>query len=145
MEPVNELDIDGFRWEIKDTQARQDISKIKSDNEVKYLGEIDLILRPGYTASVAKLQNLVQMGRLIVGSIQIQALRGEGLGEAKVLEIAESPLAPEANFEFVFVDTFKNTSFRASIDYKKVVRIVSTEKLLQGNNILVGFIAFFRK
>ena len=30
MEPVNELDIDGYRWEIKDTQAREDISKLKS-------------------------------------------------------------------------------------------------------------------
>lgn len=29
MEPANELDIDGYRWEIKDAQARQDIAELK--------------------------------------------------------------------------------------------------------------------
>ena len=35
MEPVNELDIDGYRWEIKDTQARQDVASLRTDSAEK--------------------------------------------------------------------------------------------------------------
>lgn len=35
MEPVNELDIDGYRWEIKDTQARQGIASLRTDSDKK--------------------------------------------------------------------------------------------------------------
>lgn len=35
MEPVNELDIDGYRWEIKDAQARQDIAFLRTDSAEK--------------------------------------------------------------------------------------------------------------
>ena len=35
MEPVNELDIDGYRWEIKDLQARQGIASLRTDSDKK--------------------------------------------------------------------------------------------------------------
>lgn len=41
MEPVNELDIDGYKWEIKDAQARRDIAVLRtsSDEKIKNLND----------------------------------------------------------------------------------------------------------
>lgn len=36
MEIVSELDIDGYRWEIKDSQARKDITYLRTDSDEKY-------------------------------------------------------------------------------------------------------------
>lgn len=35
MEPVNELDIDGYRWEMQDVEARNRIAKLETKTNVK--------------------------------------------------------------------------------------------------------------
>lgn len=143
MEPVNELDIDGYRWEIKDIQAREDISKLKSDNRIINIGQIDLILKPGYTAAYAQLQHVMKMGKMITGIVHILGLAGEGIGEKKVITVASVPFSPQELFEFVAVDTWRNNSFRMSFDVDKSVHIVSTEKMVSGNTDIIGsFVCF---
>mgnify|MGYP003421478679 FL=1 len=44
MEIVNKLDIDGNRWEIEDSQARQEISVLKTNSDEKFK-EIDTKLK----------------------------------------------------------------------------------------------------
>ena len=143
MEPVNELDIDGYRWEIKDIQARQDISQIKSDTKVINIGQIDLVLKPGYTASYAKLQHVMKMGKLIFGSIHFINLAGPGIGENKPLVISNFPFKIQELSELVMVDSFKNISYRASVSVAEEVNFISTANLQQNNSDIIGsFICF---
>ena len=143
MEIVNTLDIDGTQWEIQDPQAREDISKLKSDNRIINIGEIDLILKPGYTAHAAKLQHVMKMGKLIIGTIHFIGLVGEGVGESKSLLVASLPFSPQELFELVAVDTWRNNSFRISGDVNKNIYLMSTEKMISGNSDIIGsFVCF---
>lgn len=138
MEIVNTLDIDGYRWEITDSQARKDISGLKTDVKIVSVGMMDLTLKPGYTASFAKLQRVVQMGKLMMGVIHIIGLKGPDIGKVKSLEVAEFPFAPLELFEVAAVDTWQNNSFRVSVDTARTVYIMSTEKLLPGVSDIIG-------
>ena len=143
MEPVNELDIDGYRWEIKDIQAREDILKLKSNTEVINIGQIDLVLKPGYTAYYAKLQHVMKMGKLIFGSIHFINLAGPGIGENKPLVVSNFPFKIKELTELIMVDTYRNFSYRASIGTAGEVNLISTVNLQQNNYDIIGsFICF---
>lgn len=143
MEIVNELDIDGYRWEIRDRQAREDILKLKSDTGVIDIGEIDLVLKPGYTAYYAKLQHVMKMGKLISGSIHFINLEGPGIGENKPLLVAEFPFKVKGLFELVMADTWRNFAYRASVSTAKEVTLISSVNLKQNDADIKGsFICF---
>lgn len=89
MEPVNELDIDGYRWEIKDTQARQDIAKLKVDsdkkieelnanldllkNEIYEQKKVNVILYDEFDIKNDNIQNrLFLLGDILIGSLYLR-------------------------------------------------------------------------
>lgn len=138
MDPVKELDIDGFRWEITDPQARQEISALKSDTKIVYVGEMELTLKPGYTAYYAKLQHVIKVGKLIMGSIHFIGLAGEGIGEPRSVMVAELPFSPLELFEVVAVETNRNYAFRVSGSADRNVYIISTGNLIPGSSDVIG-------
>lgn len=89
MEPVNELDIDGYRWEIKDTQARQDITDLRtsSDGKIEELSnnlnllknaiyepkKVNVILYDEFDIKVDNIQNnLYLLGSILFGSLYLR-------------------------------------------------------------------------
>lgn len=145
MENVNTLDIDGTQWEMMDAQARQDIATLKSSQEIILYARVELSLRPGYTASDAKLLSVSRMGKLIFGAIRITNLAGEGVGNDRVLDIADMPFTPATYYECVAVDMKANTSYRMQIFGDGRITIVSTGKLKNGDSELTAPFIIFEK
>lgn len=145
MEPVNELDIDGYRWEIKDLQARQDISALKSNQEQIVLGNLNIPLEQGFTADSAKLVNVCRQGKMVFGTIHFVNLAGEKIGTRNIISIAKIPLDPLRYSECVAVDMFTNNAYRIQIFPSKTITIISTENLKNGDSELSANFIFFEK
>ena len=89
METVNELDIDGYRWEMTDLQARQDIADLRtsSDKKIEELNnnlnllknviyeqkKVNLILYNEFDIKVDNVQNyLYLLGDILFGSLYLR-------------------------------------------------------------------------
>ena len=145
MEIVNTLDIDGTQWEITDNQARQDIAILKSNQENVLLGRVEMSLKPGFTATDAKLLGVYKMGKLVFGTIRITSLAGEWGEITNVIDIAEFPYKPTSYIECVAVDMDENNAYRMQIFPDKHVTIASPGKLKNGVNDLTANFIFFEE
>lgn len=142
MEIVNELDIDGYRWGMTDIQARQDIAGLKTETEKSYLGSVDLTLKPGFTATSAKLLYTQKIGKLVFGSFVIIGLAGDKIGSNESVVFAEVPIKPLHSIQFLFMDPNSNYSYAGFLSANKNLSMVSTSKIISGVNSFIGLVVF---
>ena len=145
MEIVSELDIDGYRWEIADKQARQDVANLKLSSEVKIYGDVGLILKPGYTAKGAKLGYTKKFGKLVIATLMIEDLRGEGLGTDANIQFAELPFKPYGGIDFTVTEVFQNTTFKIWGGDSGELNLVSTERFPIENCTISGLMVCIEK
>lgn len=143
MEQVNELDIDGYRWEIKDTQARQDIAKLKVNNEYSFEEGRELILSQGYTADYAKISNINRQGILLTAFIRIINLRGEGMNSDNLISFATIPMKFMHSSPMTIFDLVSGRPFLLTCSLDGSLSIFSSSAIKQGNNHLIFNIVSF--
>ena len=145
MEIVNTLDIDGTQWEMQDAKARQDIANLKLTSEIKIYGNIDLTLKPGYTAKGAKLGYTKKFGKLVIATLMIEDLRGEGLGTYANIPFAELPFKPRGGIDFTVTEVFQNTTFKVWGGDSGELILVSTERFPVENCTISGLMVYIEK
>lgn len=146
MEPVNELDIDGYRWEITDAQARQDIAQLKLNNEYTFEAGREIILGQGYTADYSQMTHINRLGILITASVRISNLRGEGMNSDNLISFATLPMKFLHSSAVVVFDTVSGKSFFAEYSLDGSLTIYNSRAIAQGNNhICFNIMSFERK
>ena len=145
MESANELDIDGYRWEIKDMQARQDIANLKLNDEYSFENGREIILSEGYTADYSQITNINRLGNFITAAIRIVNLRGAGMNEDNLISFATLPIKLIHSSPVVIFDTVSGKSFYSSYSFDGALSIFGSRTIEQGNNNLVFNIVSFEK
>lgn len=74
------VDIKGVQWELKDEVARSEIATMKQLLEIETISDVPIILKNGYTATMASIQNIQKYGRLYKGLLYIDNLNGSVVG-----------------------------------------------------------------
>lgn len=145
MEPVNELDIDGYRWEIRDIQARQDIGKLKVNGEYSFEQGREIILSQGYAADYAQITNINRQGILLTAFIRIINLRGEGMNSNNLLSFATMPIKFIHSSPTVIFDLVSGRPFLLTYSFEGSLSIYDSSAIEQGNNNLIFNITSFEK
>lgn len=145
MEPVNELDIAGYRWEIKDTQARQDIAYLKTGLNYSYEKGRDIILKEGFESDFAKVTNINRQGALITAFVRITNLRGEGMNLPNLIDFANIQLEFMHSSPIIVNDIVSGKSFLATYSYDGSLSFYSIKGIEQGFNDICFNITSFEK
>lgn len=145
MEIVNTLDIDGTQWQIQDTQARQDITGLKTEFKTSYTVSIPLTLKPGITAAQAEVRNIQKMGKLVFCNITLKNLDGESFTANANTDIAAFPFAVLGYFEFLLYDTSNKKTLRCRIKDNNTLNIITDRDFVTGFSFITGQLAFIEK
>lgn len=145
MEIVNKLDIDGYRWEIMDAQARKDIVELKSSNEYSFETGREIILSQGFSADYAQITNINRLGKLIVAVVRIINLRGEGMDSDNLINFANMQIKLIHSSPIVIFDTVSGKPFFSQYDFNGYLTIYSSRAIEQGNNYLCFNLVSFEK
>lgn len=145
MEIVNTLDIDGYRWDMTDKQARQDIADLKTNFKTSYTKKISLDLKPGITADFALVSNVQKMGKLVFCNMTLKGLSGESFTANANTDIAEFPFKVLGYFEFLLYDTANKRVLRCRIKDDNTLNIITDMDFNQGYSFIVGQLSFIEK
>ena len=143
METADILDIDGTQWEIRDNQARQDIAKLKVNNEYSFEEGRALIFSQGYTADYAQISNINRQGILLTAFIRIINLRGEGMNSDNLTSFATIPMKFMHSSPMTIFDLVSGRPFLLTYSYDGSLSIFNSSAIKQGNNHLIFNIVSF--
>lgn len=142
MADVKIIDIDGERWNIKDEPLTARVTNLELATSTKSLQDIELNLRPGYTASEKKFINHYSAGKIHFITIQLSNLAGNNIGSSSSALIGSLNVSPRKETTFLLYDYKSRCILRCYITREGVISIGESEGVNPGNNGIFGELIF---
>ena len=136
MADVSIIDIGGTQWNVKDKEARNDIETIKQLLTVEPLPGINITLNNGYSASISQIWDIQKYGKLYMGLISINDLRGNNIGTNETAVFGKINVSMKANTYAMGIDFSTSVPIRISINKIGQLSIMESIGVRNGNNRL---------
>lgn len=130
------IDIGGTQWNVKDSQARNDIEAIKQLFTVKTIEKIDLTLNNGYSAVTPEIRDIQKYGKLYMGLLFIDNLSGESIGTNDIANISRINMSLQQTTYAIGIEYFSSKPVRVAIDRTGIITFLETAGVTDGNNRL---------
>ena len=142
MEVVNTLDIDGTQWEIQDVEARNRIAELEKSLVTQSLGDINIKLKPGYTAVDTNMTFHYKSGKIHFMIVKLSSISGPNVGTTISTEIGSINIFPKKRTSFILYDYINSAVIRCSIDEVGTISLQESKGVKQGDNVCVGELIF---
>ena len=142
MEVVNTLDIDGTQWELRDVEARNRIAELEQNVVAQDLGDLEINLNPGYTATRHSLVHHYKIGKIHFANIELENISGESIGTWGTANIGSVNLVPKKETSFLLFDYRYAKILRCYIGRDGSIRIGESNDVVQGDNVCYGELIF---
>ena len=130
------IDIGGVQWDVKDKQARNDIETIKQLFTVESLPGIDITLNNGYSASISQIWDIQKYGKLYMGLISINDLRGNNIGTNETAIFGKINISMKSNVYAMGIDFSTSVPIRISLNKNGQLSVLESVGVRNGNNRL---------
>lgn len=142
MADVKTVDIDGSQWNMKDQVARDKITELENELNVKDLGDIAIKMEPGYTASEANLIQHYKVGKIHFMDVRLVNVSGTNIGTDTTAHLGFINIHPKKRTNFLLLEYKSNKTIRCYIEPTGEVGIGESPGITQGNNYCVGELIF---
>lgn len=130
------IDIGGTQWNVKDTQARNDIEAIKQSMTVEALPNIEITLNNGYSAAIKDIRNIQRYGKLYMGLLFVDNLSGTNIGTNDVANFGQTNLSLKVVTYAMGIEYFSSKPVRSSITENGVLTLQESAGITNGDNRL---------
>ena len=128
------IDIGGTQWNVKDTQARNDIEAIKQSMTPEELPKIEITLNDGYSAATKEIRNVQRYGKLYMGLLFIDNLSGTNIGTNDVANFGQTNLSLKVETYAMGIEYFSSKPVRSSITRNGVLTLQESVGVTNGDN-----------
>ena len=142
MAEVKIVDIDGSQWNMKDQVARDKIAELEEKFSVQDLADIDIELKPGYTATQAKFINHYKVGKIHFMAMRLDNIAGDKIGTEQTANIGLINIRPRKDTYFLLNDYKNNKTLRCFIANDGTIAVGESGGIISGNNICLGELIF---
>ena len=142
MEVVNTLDIDGIQWKIQDIETRNRIAELENSLVPQSLGDINIELRPGYTAAESRIILHYKVGKIHFMRVTLKNISGENIGTIGTAHIGSINIFPIKETTFMLYDYVNSAVLRCHLNDDGTVSIGESGGVKQGNNNCFGELIF---
>ena len=142
MEVVNTLDIDGTQWEMQDVGARNRIAELENSLVPQSLGDINIELKPGYTAAEARMIFHYKVGKIHFMRVILRNISGKDIGTDVTAHMGSINIFPKNETSFMLHDYVNSAVLRCYLNYDGTVSIGESKGVEQGNNNCLGELIF---
>ena len=130
------INIGGVQWNVKDTQARNDIETIKQSMTVETIPSIEITLNNGYSATIKEISHVQRYGKLYMGLLFIDDLSGENIGTNEVANFGKANINLNIGVYAVGIEYFSSMPVRSSITKNGVLALQESMGITNGDNRL---------
>ena len=142
MEIVHTLDIDGSQWELQDVVARNRIAELEKSLIPQSLGDINIELKPGYTALTANMIFHYKVGKIHFMRVELRNISGQDIGTTVTANIGSINIFPKRETSFMLHDYISSVVLRCHLSNDGTVSIGESKGLVQGDNVCLGELIF---
>lgn len=142
MADVKIVDIDSTQWNIKDQEARNRIATLEGSLIPQSLGDIDINLNVGFTATKAKLVEHYKVGKIHFAKLDLRDISGGLIGTSETSQIGTINIYPKKETVFFAYDYKNNAMLRCYLATDRTIRIAESVGVVPGNNICMGELIF---
>lgn len=130
------IDIGGIQWNVKDSQARNDIEAIKQSMTVEEMPKIEITLNNGYSAPVKEIRNIQRYGKLYMGLVFIDNLSGANIGTTDVADFGTVNISLKTTTYAMGIEYLSSMPVRFSIGRTGTLAFQESKGVTNGNNRL---------
>lgn len=145
MADVKIIDIDNEQWNIKDQEARGKIATLEETVSVKDLQNVEIKMKPGYTASTKNAYNHYSVGKIHFMTIKFGNLSGYDIGTGSTANVASINLYPKKDTTFILYDYMNKAILRCYLHTDGTIVVGESLGVVQGNNSCFGELIFAEK
>lgn len=142
MAEVHIVDIDGEQWDIKDSPLTARVAALEEAVSTKDLQNIELNMKPDYTAVISTIYNHYSVGKIHFMSIRLQHLAGNNIGTSSTALFGSINIRPKKDTVFILYDYANNAILRCYINTNGEIAAGESIGVVPGNNIILGEIIF---
>lgn len=128
------IDIGGTQWNVKDTQARNDIEAIKQLFTTETIQRIDLTLNNGYSAVTPEIRQIQKYGKLYMGLLFVDNLSGYNIGTNDIANFAKANISLLQTTFAIGIDYSTSKPVRASISKTGIISLQESTGVIDGDN-----------
>ena len=130
------IDIGGTQWNVKDSQARNDIVTIKQLMTVEEIPTIEITINNGYTATEKRINHIQRYGKLYMGLLFIDNLSGKNIGTNEVADFGTANISLNIGVYAMGIEYFSSKPVRASITRNGTLSLQESAGVTDGDNRL---------
>ena len=142
MQDVKIVDIDNVQWNIKDQEARNRIAKLEEAVSVKDLKDVEMKMKPDYTASIKMAYNHYSVGKIHFMTIRFDSLAGINIGTGATANVASINLYPKKETSFILYDYMNKAILRCYLYTDGTIAVGESLGVTSGNNSCYGELIF---
>ena len=128
------IDIGGTQWNVKDTQARNDIETIKQLMTPEVMPNIEITLNNGYSATEKYITYIQKYGKLCMGLLFIDNLSGENIGTNEVAAFGKVNMSLNEGVYSIGIEYFSSMTVRSSISKTGNLALQESKGVTNGDN-----------
>lgn len=142
MAEVHIIDIDGERWDIKDSPLTERVTTLEDIISVKGLPELDVTLKSGYSTTVIATNYHYSFGKIHFVSLEFKNLSGTNIGTYNKAVIASTNLRPKKRTAFFLFDFTNRAQMLCYFENNGTISIAKSYGVKSGNNDCYGELIF---
>ena len=142
MADVTKIDIDGVQWDIKDQEARNKITELTESLITQDLENINIELKPGYTATTANMTYHYKAGKIHFMKVELRNISGENIGTTQTSIIGNINILPKKETSFLLFDYENSAILRCHLNINGELGVGESKGVIQGNNTCFGELIF---
>lgn len=142
MAEVHIVDIDGERWDIKDSPLTKRVINLEDIISVKSLPSLELTMKSGYSTTIRASGHHYSFGKIHFVSLQFKNLSGPNIGTYNSAIIASTDLYPKARTTFFLYDFTGRAQMYCEFKENGTINIGKSYGVKPGNNDCYGELIF---
>lgn len=142
MAEVHIIDIDGERWDIKDSPLTERVTTLEDIISVKSLPELDVTLKSEYSTTIMASNYHYSFGKIHFVSLQFKNLSGTNIGTYNQAIIASTNLRPKKRTTFFLFDFTNRAQMLCNFLQDGTIAISKSYGVKSGNNDCYGELIF---